>query len=477
MIKNVFLTLLIIIFSFLAYLSIWGTTVVGDIEFEKILFHMFMPLKKTHTDWAKGLWWPFIGVLITTIVISSGCYFCRKHKKGLFILLSAVLCLFITFDCWYANKHFAIYDFIKAQIENSNFIEQHYVAPDLQKIVFPKEKKNLIVILVESLETSYQDKENGGLFNQNYIPELTELAKQNISFSASNKLEGAMVPPETGWTIAATVSQTAGIPLKLYGSLKTNNTERDIDNTMGIYKYFLPGAVTMGDILEENGYKNYFILGTDARYAGKSDYLKQHGNYKILDIHIVSKTGAIVMDKELIEFAKNELLIISQKQPFTVTLLTLNTHFGTKEDFRTVSAEVSNFVEWIKKQPFYENTTVVVVGDHCNMRQSDFVGLENDDFRYSGNIKRKVYNTFLNSSVIPQKMTDRRFSTLDMFPTILASIGVKIEGERLGLGTNLFSNEKTLMEQYNPSYVFGELKKKSNWYNNNLLYKASFSDF
>lgn len=329
--------------------------------------------------------------------------------------------------------------------------------------------------MVESLETSYQDRENGGLFDQNYIPELTELAKQNLSFSASQKLEGAIVPPETGWTVAATVSQTAGIPLKFYGSLKTNNTEREIDNQMGRYKYFLPGAVTMGDILESNGYKNYFILGTDARYAGKSDYMKQHGNYTIIDKNIISKTSAFVPDKDLLQFVRNELLIISQEHPFSVILQTVNTHFGAKEDFRAVSAEISNFVEWIKKQSFFENTVVVVVGDHCNMRQLDFIGLENEDFRYSGNIKRKVYSTFINSSTVPQKTTDRQFSTFDMFPTILAAIGVKIEGERLGLGTNLFSGEKTLVEKYDPYYVFGELKKKSNWYNNKLLYKKSFS--
>ena len=57
-----------------------------------------------------------------------------------------------------------------------------------------------------------------------------------------------------------------------------------------------------------------------------------------------------------------------------------------------------------------------------------------------------------------------------MFPSILASLGVQIEGNRLGLGTNLFSDESTLLEIYEPKYVFDELKKKSHWYNKNLLY-------
>ena len=33
---------------------------------------------------------------------------------------------------------------------------------------------------------------------------------------------------------------------------------------------------------------------------------------------------------------------------------------------------------------------------------------------------------------------------MDMFPTILASLGAQIEGDRLGIGTNLFSNKTML---------------------------------
>ena len=36
---------------------------------------------------------------------------------------------------------------------------------------------------------------------------------------------------------------------------------------------------------------------------------------------------------------------------------------------------------------------------------------------------------------------------MDMFPTTIASLGATIEGDRLGLGTNLFSGEQTLAEK------------------------------
>jgi phosphoglycerol transferase len=40
-------------------------------------------------------------------------------------------------------------------------------------------------------------------------------------------------------------------------------------------------------------------------------------------------------------------------------------------------------------------------------------------------------------------------------------MGVQIEGNRLGLGVNLFSDEPTIIEEYGLSYVTEEIEKKS----------------
>ena len=56
-----------------------------------------------------------------------------------------------------------------------------------------------------------------------------------------------------------------------------------------------------------------------------------------------------------------------------------------------------------------------------------------------------------------------------MYPTVLAAMGVKIEGNRLGLGTDLFSNEPTVFEAFGPDYVNKELAKKSEFSNKRIL--------
>ena len=131
--------------------------------------------------------------------------------------------------------------------------------------------------------------------------------------------------------------------------------------------------------------------------------------------------------------------------------------------FAYSSKTVYEFIEWIKKQDFYNNTTIVIVGDHIGM-QTEFYE-EHLEEGYT----RTVYNTFINSAIPEVNSKNRQFSTLDIFPTVLASIGAEIEGERLGLGTNLFSGEPTIIEKYGYEFVCDELSKRSNYYNKHLL--------
>ena len=58
---------------------------------------------------------------------------------------------------------------------------------------------------------------------------------------------------------------------------------------------------------------------------------------------------------------------------------------------------------------------------------------------------------------------------MDMFPTTLAAMGCSIEGERLGLGTNLFSDLPTLSEEMGVETLNRELSKRSDFYNNELI--------
>lgn len=74
---------------------------------------------------------------------------------------------------------------------------------------------------------------------------------------------------------------------------------------------------------------------------------------------------------------------------------------------------------------------------------------------------RKVYTAYINAATENHSTGYRDYTTFDNFPTTLAAMGVTIPGDRLGLGTNLFSGTKTLSEEYGREYEKTELEKKS----------------
>ena len=123
------------------------------------------------------------------------------------------------------------------------------------------------------------------------------------------------------------------------------------------------------------------------------------------------------------------------------------------------SKQVGDFIEWIQDQDFYENTTIVITGDHLSMNNYSFDTIDED-------YNRSVYNVYINSAIDTDCSKNRMFSVFDYYPTTLAALGVDIKGNKLGLGTNLFSCEKTLDEQFTYYHINSEITKTSTFYNN-----------
>lgn len=394
----------------------------------------------------------------------------NRIKYSLIILLISVI---------FALGQIGFYAYIVNQIRKSEVFEEEYIKGENVKINFPEKKRNLIYIFLESMETSLVSKENGGGWDYSIIPELEQLANDNINFSNTDKLGGPTQLPGTGWTVAGMVAQTSGVPLKI--SLQDHNSYSG-------YSSFLPGVYTLGDILKNEGYNLKLMVGSDSQFGGRKDYFTIHGDYEIFDFYTAIEEGKMTKedevwwgydDDDLFKWAKDEIIELSeQEKPFNFIMLTADTHFtdgylseNVGNEFETQyenvfaysSKCVYEFVNWIKEQDFYDNTTIVIVGDHIGM-QTEFYEehLEKD-------YTRTVYNAFINSAVPDTNSKNRQFSTLDIFPTVLASIGVEIEGNRLGLGTNLFSGEQTLVEKYGYDKINKQLERRSNYYNKELL--------
>lgn len=483
--------------NLLFFFTIWLLSKYDNIDLDQVLFQMKSPASGAHKNLLNSA---FLRVGVFGFVGTGLCIFlyfvlsgrikkffqnqkryiaycntkvCRFFKKYMLSISSVLLC----FSVLFFMIKLEVFGYIGAITTDSDFIKEHYADPGEVSLKFPEEKRNLIYIFLESMENTYADTTAGGLITEDFIPELSKLAEENVSFSHTPGIGGAYSYAGTTWTAAAMVTQTSGIPIKVPLTADTYGGEDE----------FIPGITSIGEILAKEGYNQTLLLGSDAAFAGRDSYFTEHGNYNIVDIVSLKAEGRLpedylefwgYEDQKLFGFAKEELTKLSTKdQPFNFTMLTVDTHFpdgylcelcGTthEEQYANVlncaSKQIASFIEWVQAQPFYENTTIILSGDHLTM---DPKFLADIDETY----QRTIYNCIINAPLQPEQEKEREFATFDMFPTTLAAMGVEIEGERLGLGTNLFSKEKTLTEQYGYENLSQELSKKSLFYNEEFL--------
>lgn len=487
-VKKFFMHIFFILASLLSALLLYLKIYFVNIKFEQLIYTMrYLEGTNLDTLYEGTIFVVLMGTIFYILLLlflyvnNKLRYKCKeklKEKKIVVFpiyntfLFSIILFLFVIIVViWQLN----IFSYLKKQFSSSLFYSEYYVNPNQVEIVFPDKKRNLIYIFLESTETTIMSLDNGGGSVSSYIPRLEELALENINFSHTEKLGGGKVLNNTSWTIAGMVAQTAGISLNLPIG----------QNEYIGYTHFLPGVKTIGEILRENGYKNYLMMGSKATFAGRDEYFLQHGDYEIFDYYTAIEEKKIsenyyvwwgLEDKKLFEYAKEKLTILSKEsQPFNFTMLTVDTHFtdGYLDEtcvdkpfdnqyanvFYCNSNMVYNFISWIKEQEFYENTTIILSGDHFSMQ---LLPIKCNDCQ-------RIYNVFINSAINPINYQNRDFTTIDMFPTTLASLGVEIKGERLGLGTNLFSSVPTLSEELGFPYMNNEINKKSDFYNNYFL--------
>ena len=461
---------ILICFSIKWMLETWA-----NLTMDELVYHLNSPLEGTNSDM---IWQYVFKCIVPTIIIimaiTAIMIILKKKKKRTGYIYIIVLIVSVTILVLYgytAWKKLDIGDYMSGQSETSTFIDDNYVDPKEVTLTFPEKKRNLIYIFLESMETTYSDEDSGGAFGKDVIPELTEIAQENEDFSGKdNKLNGGYSMPGTTWTMGAMFAQTSGLPLKISISANEMDTQ---DN-------FFPGITTIGDILSEAGYSQTLLLGSNATFGGRKLYFTEHGNYDIIDYNYAMEQGWLSTeeypvwwgydDQKLFEFAKNRLSeLATQDEPFNLTMLTVDTHFedgyvcdkcddkfGDNQYANVMacsSKQVAEFVEWVQQQDFYENTTIVISGDHPTM-DSDFC--EDVDESYT----RKVYTAYINGGK-SELSNARNYTTMDAFPTTLAAIGVEIEGNRLGLGTNLFSSEQTLTERFGIEKGEKELNKQS----------------
>ena len=423
--------------------------------------------------------------IIMPLIVSTILYIILKK------IMDAKICLWILKSKPKFNFHLTLFTFLifigsisdflyhigaiqYFEFLDDKFIEKNYADPKNITITFPENKRNLIVAIIESMESSFTDPKYGGVFKRNYIPLLTEHAMnpKNVHFSHNKMVGGPIQTEGAQWSIGGYMALFSGLPLK--PSLRMKGFEP-----------FLPKSKMIIDVLKENGYDQYMIFPHSRKFLASGSFFETHGA-KVMDTDDIKRNlgkyadirgGWDFPDYVLYNYTKQFIANVSSTgKPFNVMFVTLDTHlpFGSlcklcrfesnlQEERVQYCADrqASDFINWVQNSPFAHNTTLVVVGDHVTMIPT---------FAYMvKKSKRHMYNLFVNSAKTPSQSTkNRKYHSFDIAPSLLSAIGANISGNRFALGTDLFSNQKTLGEIYGPETVNSLLTHHSNFYDNEI---------
>ena len=243
---------------FLAYLCFfaarWFVTVYGRIGFDSILFTLQSSLDGVQSDLVRSIL--LRAALPCAVCTALSCAILLLLRqlpvRGMFSILGAVIVSLGLSG--FAAVDVELTDYVWDTINESELYEAEYVDPDSVQITFPEEKRNLVYIMLESMETTYLSRELGGGSDVTLIPELYDLALENTNFSHNDGVGGFHAPSGASWTIGSIVAQTAGIPLK------TPEGIEDWQNSYGKDGVFLPGATSITGILDEAGYHTTFQI-------------------------------------------------------------------------------------------------------------------------------------------------------------------------------------------------------------------------
>ena len=164
---------------------------------------------------------------------------------------------------------------------------------------------------------------------------------------------------------------------------------------------------------------------------------------------------------------KKILELKNKKEKFFIVSATINTHHpyiysddncsSKYHDWRDVVScadkQVSDFVQWFYQEGLDKDTILLIIGDHLSMDKNIAQAMS----PFSGE------RTLVNILIADQKtLKPRKFSGVDIMPTIIDAADISSKSSKLGLGVSLFDDsQQTLIEKYGVEKLNKQLQKNS----------------
>lgn len=442
----------------------------GDLTVEQILFHIQTnqggfaqnPIDQTLL---KSYVFSLAGSLVTFLALSALIYFLKLKKRflsapqsvrAILTVCALVLCVVMI------ERQIKFLGYLKTYYGEDIF-SRVYVAPDPHNYNPPENAKNLVIVYVESMERTYFDPL---LFDTRIAELYHELPGVEVL--------GFKQAPGTHWSLAGMISSSCGLPLK---SFVGNNLDKN-----GWHHQVLPGAICLGDILQDAGYTQSFFVGSDVRFGGMDKFYLTHGFELVigreqwrergLSPDLMTSWDAGPHDDTVLE---NALLHIKtqhqQNIRFNVNISLVDNHapmgihsprctdeerhMGHRGAILCSGRAVNRFVRGLEQAGVLKDTVLIVMGDHL------LPSILIDGNRLPG--EREIY--FKIHSPDPLPPARMGMTHFDVPATVLEVLGLSIDsGQRFGLGSSVFRESQDLWDRLAQKVLSHEILNSSDLY-------------
>lgn len=465
----------------------------GHMTIEQILFHLRTPMEGisptiTRRKHEFFLWMSLYSFIYFAYAGGWIGHLCRQWKsrwnllsKHCLRVASIILYLLWFITIAFISHNHNLINYLRNRVQPSTMFDEHYEEPSPEAFRAPEHKRNLVLIISESLEQTY---DNAQAFGDNLIPELTALQKQNGYFAGQLEVNG------TDNTIAATTAILYGIPRLLVGMEGWHNFVKG-----NLFSH----STSILHILRQHGYRIAHLQGGSARFADTFSLFEDFPDADICDIAFLRDDPEYkklteqqqhydwgVNDRIMFKHARRKLseLGADTSSPFFMSISTIDTHYDYyvepgeprpahdyTDSVRVQSRLLGEFIAWLQQQPFAENTTVVLLGDHYVMLHSisgtDMSTLSDGIHRLppqGQHPQRTIYSCLINPVQGSIGCRRRQFASFDWAPTLLEAIGFSWPSRRFALGVSLFADTPTLLESVSPVDYERESRRISQTY-------------
>ena len=311
-------------------------------------------------------------------------------------------------------------------------------------------KPNLIMIMVESLSADFMQKYGN---KEHITPELDSLANHSVFFSDMYATGTRTVRGMEALTLC--IPPTPG-----------SSIVRRMDNEH---------LFTVGHVFKEKGYTNTFFYGGDGYFDNMNHFFGNNGynivdrgrklldetydGYRTLikDSEVTFENAWGICDEDIFnvvlkdadeKFKANKLfnnfiMTTSNHRPYTFPDHKINLPSGTRAAaVRYTDYAIGNFIKKIKAKPWFKNTVIIIVADHC----ASSAGKNEIDVS-----KYQIPCMILNLKNTVDMNIDKMTSQIDLFPTLWSLLGWKY--------TSSFYGKNVLDKDYKPRVVLGTYQK------------------